>query len=41
MLVMDCWGRRPILAFCQVLAGCSCIMAGLLVENEELALVQV
>ena len=27
---MDCWGRRPILTFCQIVAGTSCILAGLM-----------
>ena len=22
ILVMDCWGRRPILSFCQVIRSC-------------------
>jgi len=25
MLVMECWGRRPILSFCQMVAGVACI----------------
>ena len=29
---MDCWGRRPILSFCQIVAGASCIIAGLMFE---------
>lgn len=41
MLVMDCWGRRPILAFCQLVAGLGCILAGLLAGNEDLAILQV
>ena len=41
LFVMDCWGRRPILSFCQVLAGIGCIVAGLLVGNEDLAILQV
>merc|ERR1719233_2511773 len=28
MLVVECWGRRPILSFFQVLGGVSCISAG-------------
>ena len=35
ILVMDCWGRRPILSFCQAIAGVSCIIAGLLFEEIE------
>ena len=27
---MDCWGRRPILTFCQIVAGANCILAGLM-----------
>lgn len=41
MLVMDCWGRRPILAFCQALAGLGCIVAGLLVSYQDWAVIQV
>ena len=41
MLVMDCWGRRPILAFCQLVAGVGCISAGLLAGHEDLAILQV
>ena len=29
-MAMDCWGRRPILSFCQLISGLSCIAAGLL-----------
>ena len=35
---MDCWGRRPILTFCQVVAGLSCILAGLmflLIDDDD------
>ena len=32
---MDCWGRRPILSFCQAIAGISCIIAGLLFDEIE------
>ena len=35
ILVMDCWGRRPILSFCQAIAGVSCIIAGLLFDEIE------
>merc|ERR1712223_725684 len=41
ILVMDCWGRRPILSFCQLISGISCIGAGLLSGNEELKILQV
>ena len=41
MLIMDCWGRRPILSFCQTIAGAGCIAAGLLVGYEDLAWAQV
>merc|ERR1719322_309551 len=45
ILVMDCWGRRPILSFCQAIAGVSCIIAGLLFdeikENESLVPAQI
>ena len=27
---MDFWGRKPILAFCQMAAGINCILAGLM-----------
>ena len=29
---MECWGRRPILSFCQMVAGVCCIVAGLMFE---------
>ena len=32
---MDCWGRRPILSFCQAIAGISCIIAGLLFNEID------
>ena len=36
---MDCWGRRPILSFCQMISGACCIVAGLMfeaiVEDDE------
>ena len=41
MAVMDCWGRKPILAFCQFLPGLACVFAGLLVENAAMAPLQV
>jgi len=30
IFVMDCWGRRPILSFCQIISGVACIFCGLL-----------
>jgi hypothetical protein len=30
ILVIDCWGRRPILSLCQVVSGRACIACGLL-----------
>merc|ERR550539_2027929 len=30
IFVMDCWGRRPILSFCQGVSGVACIICGLL-----------
>eukprot|EP00090_Calanus_glacialis_P003552 TRINITY_DN1261_c0_g1_i5.p1 TRINITY_DN1261_c0_g1~~TRINITY_DN1261_c0_g1_i5.p1 ORF type:complete len:603 (-),score=150.76 TRINITY_DN1261_c0_g1_i5:95-1903(-) len=30
ILVMDSWGRRPILSFCQAMSGIACIFCGLL-----------
>ena len=41
MAVMDCWGRKPILAFCQFLPGLACVFAGLLVGNAAMAPLQV
>ena len=43
ILVMDCWGRRPILTFCQIFSGVACIACGLLqgVEDDSLQLLQV
>ena len=41
MAVMDCWGRKPIVAFCQILPGLACVFAGLLVENAAMAPLQV
>jgi len=43
ILVMDCWGRRPILTFCQIFSGVACIACGLLqgVEDPSLQLLQV
>ena len=28
MLTMDCWGRKPLLVVCQLVAGTACIAAG-------------
>jgi len=30
ILVIDCWGRRPTLSFCQVVSGLACVVCGLL-----------
>ena len=30
---MDGWGRKPVLAFCQILAGVTCISAGFAEED--------
>jgi len=38
ILVMDCWGRRPILTFCQIFSGVACIFCGLLQGTEDPAL---
>lgn len=35
---MDCWGRRPILSFCQIFSGISCIVCGLLQGTSDPAL---
>ena len=32
LFVMECWGRRPILTFCQIVSGICCVIAGLLFE---------
>ena len=32
LFLMDCWGRRPILTFCQIVSGVCCIVAGLMFE---------
>ncbi len=39
-LVMDCWGRRPILVFLQVLPGLCCIGAGLMHGVDHLRIPQ-
>ncbi len=41
IFVMDCWGRRPILSFCQAISGIFCILAALLQDNEKLGALQV
>lgn len=45
ILVMECWGRRPILSFCQAIAGASCVISGMLFdeieENKSLIPVQI
>jgi len=43
IIVMDCWGRRPILSFCQIVSGISCILCGLLqgTSDPNLQVVQV
>jgi OCT family organic cation transporter-like MFS transporter 4/5 len=38
---MDCWGRRPILSFTQIVSGISCIGAGILSNYPDLAALQV
>ena len=36
ILVIDCWGRRPVLSLCQLIGGVASIFAGLLaVQNLE------
>jgi len=35
ILVMDCWGRRPILTFCQIFSGVACIFCGLLQGTDD------
>merc|ERR1719430_903559 len=35
IFVMDCWGRRPILSFCQMISGIACIFCGLLQGQED------
>ena len=41
IFVMDCWGRRPILSFCQLVSGIACIAAGLMNGVESLAVLQI
>ena len=33
-LVVNCWGRRPVLSLCQLLAGSACVFAGLLSDQD-------
>ena len=35
ILVINCLGRRPILSFCQAIAGISCIISGFLCDEIE------
>merc|ERR1711997_546082 len=35
IFVMDCWGRRPILSFCQAVSGVACIICGLLQGTDD------
>ena len=35
ILVINCLGRRPILSFCQAIAGISCIISGFLCDEVE------
>jgi len=41
ILLMDVWGRRSILAFCQIISGVSCLILGLLSVHKELAGLQI
>ena len=41
IFVMDCWGRRPILSFCQLVSGIACIAAGLMNGVESLTALQI
>ena len=41
MTVLDCWGRKSALSFCQILPGFASILAGLLVDNKGMASLQV
>jgi len=34
---MNCWGRRPILSFTQIVSGLACIVAGLISNEPYLA----
>ncbi len=41
VFVMDCWGRRPILSFCQLVSGITCIASGLMFNIESLTYLQI
>ena len=41
IFVMDCWGRRPILSFCQLVSGIACIAAGLMDGVKLLKVLQI
>ena len=41
IVVMDCWGRRPILSFCQLVSGIACIAAGLMYKIDYLQDLQI
>ena len=34
ILVIDCWGRRPVLSLCQLIGGTASIFAGLLADHN-------
>ena len=34
ILVIDCWGRRPVLSLCQLIGGTASIFAGLLADHD-------
>ena len=35
VFTMDCWGRRPILSFCQLVSGVASILAGVMFIFES------
>lgn len=41
IFVMDCWGRRPILSFCQLVSGIACIASGLMINVPSLYELQI
>ena len=41
IFVMACWGRKPILSFCQLISGSSCIAAGLIYNVKSLEILQI
>jgi len=41
IFTMDCWGRRRVLSFCQLISGICCICAGLMVGVTALGPLQV